>query len=151
MKESLCDHHTEFTCDIVRSQPRHLRLNYVFWKDLEGGGQAESLLGLAESVNGVALGRTIAELQALYDRLVWVDSAAEAEAFLGEVRSTQSSGLLLGIASPRVQHVQNLNSVQLHAIDDDVVRQNNHFPSIWPSTLPVDIGVIGQCGGSRYD
>jgi hypothetical protein len=89
VEESLCDHHTEFTCDIVRSQPRHLRLNYVFWEDLEGSGQAESLLGLAESVSGAALGRSIAELQALYDRLVWVDSAAEAEAFLGEVRSTQ--------------------------------------------------------------
>jgi hypothetical protein len=35
------------------------------------------------------LGRSIAELQALYDRLVWVDSTAEAEAFVGEVRSTQ--------------------------------------------------------------
>jgi hypothetical protein len=85
---SLCDHHTELTLDIVRSQSRHLRLNYVFWEDLEGG-QAVSLLGLAESVSGVAMGRSIAELQAFYDRLVWVDSAAEAQAFLGEVRSMQ--------------------------------------------------------------
>jgi hypothetical protein len=35
------------------------------------------------------MGRSIAELQAFYDRLVWVDSAAEAQAFLGEVRSMQ--------------------------------------------------------------
>lgn len=74
--------------DIVRGQPRHLRLNYVFREYLEGG-QAMPLFGLAESVSGVAMGRSFAELQALYDRMVWVDSAAEAQAFMGDVQSMQ--------------------------------------------------------------
>jgi hypothetical protein len=87
-KEALRDHHTEFTRDIVRCQPRHLRLNYVFREYLEGG-QAMPLFGLAESVSGVAMGRSFAELQALYDRMVWVDSAAEAQAFMGDVQSMQ--------------------------------------------------------------
>jgi hypothetical protein len=84
-KEALRDHHTEFTRDIVRGQPRHLRLNYVFWEYLECG-QAVPLFGLAESVSGVAMGRSFAELQALYDRMVWVDSAVEAQAFIDELQ-----------------------------------------------------------------
>jgi hypothetical protein len=35
--EALRDHHTEFTRDIVRGHPRHLKLNYVFWEYLDGG------------------------------------------------------------------------------------------------------------------
>jgi hypothetical protein len=45
------------------------------------------LFGLAESVSGVATGRSFAELQMLYDRMVWVDSAAEAQAFMGDVQA----------------------------------------------------------------
>ena len=82
-KEALRDHHTEFTRDIVRLQPRHLRLNYVFWEYLDGG-QAVPLFGLAESVSEVAMGRSFAELQVLYDRMVWIDSKVEAESFVRE-------------------------------------------------------------------
>jgi hypothetical protein len=38
---------------------------------------------------GVATARCIAELQALYERIVWVDTAGEPQAFSGEVRSMQ--------------------------------------------------------------
>jgi len=86
-KEALRMQHTEFTRDIVRGQPRHLRLDYVFWEYLEGG-QAAPLFGLADSLSGVSMGRSFTDLQALYDRMVWVDSRAEAESFvrkMGEV------------------------------------------------------------------
>jgi len=89
-KDGLRNHHTEFTRDIVRGQPRHLRLNYVFWEYLDGG-QAVPLFGLAESVSGVAMGRSFAELQALYDRMVWVDSAVEAQAFMADVQAMDLS------------------------------------------------------------
>jgi hypothetical protein len=88
-KDALRNHHAEFTRDIVRGQPRHLRLNYVFWEYLEGG-HAVPLFGLAESVSGVTMDRSFAELQALYDRMVWVDSAAEAEGFLRELASART-------------------------------------------------------------
>lgn len=87
-KDALRNHHTEFTRDIVRSQPRHLRLNYVFCEYLDGG-QAVPLFGLAESVSGIAMGRSFAELQALYDRMVWVDSAAEAQALMVDVKAME--------------------------------------------------------------
>jgi hypothetical protein len=70
----------------VRSKPPHLRFTLGFWEDLEGR-HTVSLLDFEGG--GVATGRSIAELQALYDRIVWVDSAGKAQAFSGEVRSTQ--------------------------------------------------------------
>jgi hypothetical protein len=63
-KEALRDHHSEFTRDIVRSQPRHLRLDYVFWEYLEGG-QAVPLFGFTDSVTEAAMGRSFAEPQVL--------------------------------------------------------------------------------------
>jgi hypothetical protein len=56
--------HSEFTRDIVRSQPRHLRLDYVFWEYLEGG-QAVPLFGFTDSVTEAAMGRSFAEPQVL--------------------------------------------------------------------------------------
>jgi hypothetical protein len=87
-KDALRNHRTDFTRDIVRAQPRHLRLNYVFWEYLEGG-QAVPLFGFADSVGEATMGRSFAELQALYDRMVWVDSAVEARAFLTDVQAMQ--------------------------------------------------------------
>jgi hypothetical protein len=72
---------TEFAKDIVRAQPRHLRLDYVFWEYHETG-QAAPLFGLEDSVREVTMGRSFAELQGLYDRMVWIDSRVEAEHFV---------------------------------------------------------------------
>jgi hypothetical protein len=37
----------------------------------------------------LTMGRSFADLQALYDRMVWVDSTAEAQAFMADVQVMQ--------------------------------------------------------------
>lgn len=86
-KEALCMQHTEFTRDIVRGQPRHLRLDYVFWEYLDSGAAAP-LFGLEDNVRELTMGRSFAELQALYDRMVWIDSKVEAESFVRDLIPT---------------------------------------------------------------
>jgi hypothetical protein len=80
-KEALRMPVSEFARDIIRAQPRHLRLDYVFWEYLEGGSAAP-LFGLEDSVREVTMGRSFAELQELYDRMIWIDSRVEAEHFV---------------------------------------------------------------------
>jgi hypothetical protein len=80
-KEALRTPASEFAKDIVRAQPRHLRLDYVFWEYHESG-QAAPLFGLEDSVRELAMGRGFDELQALYDRMIWIDSRVEAEHFV---------------------------------------------------------------------
>jgi hypothetical protein len=46
------------------------------------GGSAAPLFGLEDSVREVTMGRSFAELQELYDRMVWIDSRVEAEHFV---------------------------------------------------------------------
>lgn len=79
-KEALRGEYTVFAKDIVRAQPRHLHLDYVFWEYLDNG-VAAPLFALEDSIKSVALGRGFAELQALYDRMVWIDTRAEADDF----------------------------------------------------------------------
>ncbi|HDR8859226.1 TPA: hypothetical protein QDA74_003724 [Burkholderia territorii] len=79
-KEALRGEYSDLAKEIVRAQPRHLHLDYVFWEYLDNG-VAAPLFGLEDSVKSVSLGRDFAELQALYDRMVWVDTRAEADDF----------------------------------------------------------------------
>ncbi|MFP3609148.1 hypothetical protein SB778_03425 [Paraburkholderia sp. SIMBA_050] len=83
-KEALRMPASDFAKDIIRAQPRHLRLDYVFWEYHENG-QAAPLFGLEDSVSEVALGRSFADLQALYDRMIWIDTRVEAESFVREL------------------------------------------------------------------
>lgn len=85
-KEGLRMQTTQFARDLIRFRPRHLRLDYVFWEYLENGSAAP-LFGLEDSVREATMGRSFAELQALYDRMVWIDSKAEAESFKQELRN----------------------------------------------------------------
>jgi hypothetical protein len=80
-KEALRTPASEFAKDIIRAQPRHLRLDYVFWEYHETG-QAAPLFGLEDSLREVTMGRSFPELQELYDRMVWIDSRVEAEHFV---------------------------------------------------------------------
>jgi hypothetical protein len=51
-------------------------LDYVFWEYLKSGSAAP-LFGLEDSVRKETMGGSFAELRALYDRTVWIDSRAE--------------------------------------------------------------------------
>ena len=84
-KEALRMQTTQFARDLIRAQPRHLRLDYVFWEYLENGSAAP-LFGLKDSVSEVTMGRSFAELQALYDRMVWIDPKVEAESFMRDLK-----------------------------------------------------------------
>jgi hypothetical protein len=86
-KEALRTPTTAFARDLVLAQPRHLRLDYVFWEYHENGSAAP-LFGLADSVVETTLGREFTELQALYDRMIWVDSKLEAEDCLRHIEAT---------------------------------------------------------------
>jgi hypothetical protein len=49
--------------------------------ELAGTGQAAPLFGLEDSLREVTMGRSFAELQELYNRMIWIDSRVEAEHF----------------------------------------------------------------------
>ena len=76
---------------IIRAQPRHLRLDYVFWEYHENG-QAAPLFGLEDSVSEVTLGRSFADLQALYDRMIWIDMQVEAVSFVRDLNKALEAG-----------------------------------------------------------
>lgn len=86
-KEALRSQTTKFAHDLIRIQPRHLRLDYVFWEYLENGSAAP-LFCLEDSVSEVTMGRSFADLQALYDRMVWIDTELEAESFRNVLAET---------------------------------------------------------------
>lgn len=48
-----------------------------------------------------------------------------------------------GVAAARMKHVHDLNAIALHAIDDDVVRQQDHFPHVRHATFAVYVGMVG--------
>ncbi|MBB3004685.1 MAG: hypothetical protein V4793_15930 [Paraburkholderia tropica] len=84
-KEALRAPTTEFARDLIRIQPRHLRLDYVFWEYLENGSAAP-LFCLEDSVSEVTMGRSFADLQALYDRMIWIDAELEADSFSRDLK-----------------------------------------------------------------
>jgi len=89
-KEALRMPASDFAKDIIRAQPRHLRLDYVFWEYHENG-QAAPLFGLEDSVSEVTLGRSFADLQALYDRMIWIDTQVEALNFVRDLNMVLES------------------------------------------------------------
>jgi hypothetical protein len=66
--------------DILKSQPRHIRMECVFWEQLPSG-LVTPLFQLEESLF-LASQLTWDELQARYDQMVWVDTDLEAQAFM---------------------------------------------------------------------
>ncbi|SAL88112.1 hypothetical protein AWB68_08660 [Caballeronia choica] len=59
-------------------------LDYVFWEYLKSGSAAP-LFGLEDSVRKETMGGSFAELRALYDRTVWIDSRAEMKSLVREM------------------------------------------------------------------
>jgi hypothetical protein len=59
-------------------------LDYVFWEYLKSGSAAP-LFGLEDSVRKETMGQSFAELKALYDHTVWIDSRAEMKSLVREM------------------------------------------------------------------
>lgn len=75
---------TPLAFELVSASPRHIKLKYVFW-DYLSNGAAAPLFGLAESALEVSQGLNFGVLQSLYDNMVLVDTAADAENFLCQI------------------------------------------------------------------
>lgn len=65
--------------DCVRSRPRHLLSEYVFWQDV--GGRPSPIFGLDERIFSV-FGMIWPELVWAYRHLIMVDGAADSHAFI---------------------------------------------------------------------
>lgn len=83
---------THLAGEVVRSMPRHIRLNYVFWDTLPNGAAAP-LFGLTESALEASRGLGFETLQRLYNRMVMIDAEAELDAFVVDL-NTEVSGRL---------------------------------------------------------
>jgi hypothetical protein len=68
---------------IVRAQPRHMRLDYVFWEFLENQ-VAAPLFGFEEDLH-TTTGLEFDALLSTYRRMVWVDAEAEFADFTKEI------------------------------------------------------------------
>lgn len=90
-KEALRMPVSEFARDIIQAQPRHLRLDYVFWEYLEGGSAAP-LFGLEDSVREVTMGRGFADCRR--SMTAWSGSTAEWR------RTTSCANCLQNYAEP---------------------------------------------------
>jgi len=68
---------------IIRAQPRHMRLDYVFWEFLETR-IAAPLFGFEEELQ-TTTGFDFTALLMLYKKMVWVDAEAEVMDFTREI------------------------------------------------------------------
>ncbi|WP_323016350.1 hypothetical protein [Castellaniella sp.] len=72
---------TGMAAKIVRSMPRHLKLDYVFWEESPETGAALPLVGLEESVNDVSQGIGLEALRRLYRDILVIDRDDDAFEF----------------------------------------------------------------------
>lgn len=75
---------------IFAEQVRHIRLNCLFWQEMEGGLLAP-LRGLESRVSAAFAGMEWATLQHCYNNMALVDAEAESEDFM---RLARAEGLL---------------------------------------------------------
>jgi hypothetical protein len=71
---------------IIQATPRHIKLPYVFWEEVEGGAVAP-LFGLGHSFLEVSGGIPFVEYLKKYQGMLWIDPAADYDAFR-QIRAT---------------------------------------------------------------
>ena len=71
---------TELARAVVEQSPRHIRLEYLFWQQLQDG-LVTPLIGFADQVRVAFAGMEWATLLGLYPKMVWLDLEFEAEHF----------------------------------------------------------------------
>ena len=79
--------------------------------------------------------------------MIWIDSRVEAEHFVQTMLLEDSGDS--GVTTPRVKDVHDLDTIVLHATEDDIVRHRDHLPRVWLAAFAVDVEVIGQRSGYR--
>lgn len=77
---------TDLAKELLRVQPRHIRLDYCFWEWLDGERVAAPLFGLDKSLDDFG------HLQQRYDHLILIDQEAERIAFLQDVKAVVQQG-----------------------------------------------------------
>jgi len=88
-RQALIQAQTDLARDIVRSLPRHMKLDYAFWEYLEGG-LAVPLFGLEQEVFDQT-GYTLTVLQEVYKGMLWVDPGADAALIAEEIEAVLKS------------------------------------------------------------
>lgn len=75
---------TPLATSIVQTNPRHIRLNYVFWEPIYHL-TAAPLMKLERSAQEVAGGQGFDSLRRLYKKLVLIDSDSDSEEFMSNL------------------------------------------------------------------
>lgn len=83
---------TDLGLEIVRHQPRHIRLPFLFWE--EGPRGVRPVLGLDNVVRTSFGGMSYADLLGAYQTMAWIDDELETEFF---IREAGAVGLPFGI------------------------------------------------------
>lgn len=78
---------TPLVSAILFSQPRHIRLNYVFWEEIDTFGMAGPLFGLSQDFQEAFEGLTFKQVKALFDKAPQVDAFVEGEEFKAQLKS----------------------------------------------------------------
>jgi hypothetical protein len=76
---------TELSRAIVQQQPRHIRLNYLFWHTLDSG-MVLPLIGLEAMLQGAFGGMSWDDLAHAYRNMPWVDFELEHDHFMMTAR-----------------------------------------------------------------
>lgn len=72
---------TPFARHLACAQPRHIRLNYIFWQTICNGA-AGPLFDLSDSFDEAAEGLSFDQFKRLYDTKILIDDEVEARDFL---------------------------------------------------------------------
>lgn len=72
---------------VLESQPRHIRLNYVFWEEIDTYGMAGPLFGLSQNFQETFEGLRFNQVKTLFDRAPQVDPFIEGEEFKDQILS----------------------------------------------------------------
>jgi hypothetical protein len=70
---------------ILNTQPRHIRLNYVFWEEIDTFGMAGPLFGLSQNLQETFEGLSFHQVKKLYDAAPQVDPFIEGEEFKEQI------------------------------------------------------------------
>lgn len=84
-------HFTDLANEILDAQPRHIRLPYVFWEQMEGGS-VSPLFALCETAEDIS-GDQWASFKLMYADMIWVDSTADREAVIEDIIDTYAKTL----------------------------------------------------------
>lgn len=77
--------YSQLAAAILNTQPRHIRLNYVFWEEIDTFGMAGPLFGLSQNFQETFEGLAFHQVKKLFDQAPQVDPFIEGEEFKEQI------------------------------------------------------------------